>query len=63
MQHTSDFEVLSTVKGLPIIFEQAPTELLNQSSFEQRFSDTETEIIEKEISKLLKKGVIMETTH
>ena len=63
MQHTFDFEVLSTVKGLPIIFEQAPTELLNQSSFEQRFSDTETEIIEKEISKLLKKGVIMETTH
>ena len=62
MQLTSDFEVLSTVSGLPIEFDQT-RDVSAYCESDKNFSPEEHLFIEKEIQTLLKNGVIKETFH
>ena len=57
---TSDHEILSTVKGLPIELQNTPAQ--HQEHIQQNnFSPAEVPIVDEEISKLIKKGVITES--
>lgn len=59
---TSDHEVLSTVSGLKIEFEEPP-EPSNAESMNCSFSADENKFIKSEITRLLKKGVIKQSYH
>ena len=59
---TSDFEVLETVSGCPIYFEQQP-DLSASYNSHKRFSSQEHKFIENELKTLLKKGAIKESSH
>lgn len=57
---TSDPEILSTVVGMPIEFDEPPTGCSRAATLT---SLAETEIVDREIAKLLAKGIIEVTTH
>ena len=59
--YTRDAEVLSTVSGMPVELSEYPFELQNSKQFEQVFSTEEEALVQAEISKLLSKGVVVES--
>ena len=56
---TSDYEILSTVKGMPIDFDKMPLQQLNKLCSNNTFNAEEMAHIDKEIDKLLKKGFLL----
>ena len=59
---TSDKWVLETVKGAKIDVNNVKKVPLNDQNFSERFSQTVVPLIQKEINRLLKKGVITEVS-
>ncbi len=58
---TSDYEVLSTVKGMPIDFDKIPSQQFKIFCSNSTLNAEEMTHTDKEIDKLLKKGVLAQS--